>query len=68
MDDNLIQIYIKYSLDCDMKCKLCVQNDIGDEYHYFIRCDYFLHERHLFLDKYYVQYQSVYEFIYRMVP
>ena len=35
-------IYRKYSIDydCDIKCKLCLQNDIGDEYHYPI--SYFL--------------------------
>ena len=52
---NHLQISRKYSLDydCDIKCKRCLQNDIGDEYHYTIRCDYFLHERQLFINKYY---------------
>ena len=50
---NHLQISSKYSFDydCDIKCKLCLQNDIGDEYHYLIRCDYFLHERQLFINK-----------------
>ena len=55
----------KYSFDydCDIKCKLCLQNDIGDEYHYLIRCDYFLHERQLFINKYYIQHPSVSKYI-----
>ena len=62
---NHLPISIKYSLDydCDIKCNICLQNDIGDEYHYLIRCDYFLHERQLFINKYYIQHQSVYKFI-----
>ena len=28
---------------------------IGDEYYYLIRCDYFLHERQLFINKYYIR-------------
>ena len=50
---NHLPISIKYSFDydCDTKCKLCLQNEIGDEYNYLIRCDYFLHERQLFINK-----------------
>ena len=54
-----LPISIKYSLyyDCDLNCKLCLQNNIVDEYHYLIRYDFFLHERQLFINKfYYVQY------------
>ena len=31
----------KYFLDYNynIKCKLCLQNDIGDEYHNLFRCD-----------------------------
>ena len=49
---NDLPISRKYSLDydCDIKCKLCLQNDNGDEYHYLIRCDYFLLERQLFIN------------------
>ena len=62
---NHLPISRKYSFDhdCDIRCKLCLQNDIGDEYHYLIRCDYFLHERQLFINKYYIQHPSVYKFI-----
>ena len=44
---NYLPISRTYSVDydCDIKCKLCLPNDIGDEYQYLIRCDYFLHER-----------------------
>ena len=37
------------------------QNDIGD--YYLIRCDYFLHERQLFINKYCIQQPSVDKFI-----
>ena len=62
---NHLPISRKYSFDydCDIRCKLCLQNDIGDEYHYLIRCDYFLHERQLFINKYYIQHPSVYKCI-----
>ena len=62
---NHLPISIKYSLDydCDIKCNLCLQNYIGDEYHYPIRCDDFLHERQLFIKKYYIQHPGVYKFI-----
>ena len=52
----------KYSLDydCDLKCQLCLQNDIGHEYHYLARYNFFLHERQLFLNKYYIQHPSVF--------
>ena len=62
---NYLPISIKYSLDydCDIKCKLCLQNDIGYKYHYLIRCDNFLHDIQLFLNKYYVQHLIVYKFI-----
>ena len=62
---NHLPISRKYSFDydCDIRCKHCLQNDIGDEYHYLIRCDYFLHERQLFINKYYIQHPSVYKFI-----
>ena len=57
---NHLPFSIKYSLDydCDIRCKLCLQNDIGDEYHYLIRFDYFLHERQLFINKYFIQHPS----------
>ena len=62
---NHLPISIKYFLDydCDVRCKLCLPNDIGDKYHDLIRCDYFLHERQLFINKYYIQQPSVYKFI-----
>ena len=62
---NHLQISGKYSFDydCNIKCKFCLQNDIGDEYHYLIRCDYFLHERQLFINKYYIQHPNVFKFI-----
>ena len=46
---NHLQISRKYSFDyeCDINYKL--QNDIGNEYHYLIRFDYYLHERQLFI-------------------
>ena len=62
---NHLPISRKYSFnyDCDIKCKLRLQNDIGDEYHYLIRCNYFLHERQLFINKHYIQHPSIHKFI-----
>ena len=31
---------------------------MAEEYNYLIRCDYFLHERQLFINKYYKQHPS----------
>ena len=32
-----------------VKCKLSLQNHIGDNHNYLIRCDYYLHKGQLFL-------------------
>ena len=54
---NHLPISRKDSHDYDnyIRCKLCLQNDMGGEYHYLIRWDYFLHERQLFINKYYIK-------------
>ena len=39
---NIPKLVSKFSLDykCHIKCTLCLQKDIGDEYQYLIWCDY----------------------------
>ena len=39
----------------DRKCELCQQNDIGDEFHYLFKCDFFNDSRKRLLKKYYYQ-------------
>ena len=33
----------------ERKCFLCIDNEIGDEFHYLFTCPYFANERHIFL-------------------
>ena len=37
----------------DRKCELCNANEIGDEFHYLMKCEYFTTERKVFLKRYY---------------
>ena len=37
----------------ERKCMLCQQNDIGDEYHYLLKCEHFSEQRKQFIKKYY---------------
>ena len=39
----------------ERKCPLCNTNDIGDEYHYLLRCPYFEAERNLHLKPYFIR-------------
>ena len=44
-------------------CVLCSQNDIGDEYHYLFKCDYFNDERKMyipFVDDFQQNYTALY--------
>jgi len=36
----------------DRLCKLCNQNEVGDEYHYLMKCNYFENERRMFLPRF----------------
>ena len=35
-------------------CNLCNAHDIGDEYHYLFKCTYFIEERIVYLNKYFI--------------
>ena len=35
------------------KCSLCNENDLGDEYHYLFKCNYFSAQRQTYIDSYY---------------
>ena len=43
-------------------CTLCESNDIGDEYHYLFKCNYFLNTRTQFLKPYYYNKPSTLKF------
>lgn len=40
----------------DRKCQLCTKNDLGDEYHYLLRCPYFKNERRVYIDPHFCTY------------
>lgn len=47
------------SVDLSEKnCKLCTRGEIGDEYHYLFCCPYFVHERKLYLKKYFISHPN----------
>ena len=37
----------------DRLCKLCTENEIGDEFHYLLKCPYFTEDRNMFIHEYY---------------
>ena len=37
----------------ERKCKICITDDIGDEYHYLFTCDVFKSDRKLYLKPYF---------------
>ena len=37
----------------ERKCKICTKDDIGDEYHYLLTCDFFKSDRKLYLKPYF---------------
>ena len=46
----------------ERKCTLCTLNDIGDEFHYILKCPYFHTERQLYLKSYYIQRPNMLKF------
>lgn len=46
----------------ERKCHLCTQNDIGDEYHYLLCCNYFNKERKSILKPYFYQRPNMIKF------
>ena len=48
--------YIPYQ---DRKCPLCNKNDLADEFHYGMVCDYFKNKRALYLSPYYTRHPNV---------
>ena len=46
----------------ERKCSLCTRNDIGDEFHYILKCPYFHTERQLYLKSYYIQRPNMFKF------
>ena len=37
----------------ERKCELCTENDLDDEYHYLLRCTFFIKERRAYIDPYF---------------
>ena len=52
----------KEGQQCDMICRLCNMNSIGDEYHYIFICPYFITERIKHLKPYYRNSPSMFKF------
>lgn len=46
----------------ERKCSLCTLNDIGDEFHYVLKCPYFHTERQIYLKLYYIQRPNMLKF------
>lgn len=46
----------------ERKCSLCTLNDIGDEFHYVLKCPYFHTERQIYLKSYYTQRPNMLKF------
>ena len=38
---------------CDRKCTLCTTNDLGDEFHYLLKCPFFNSKRKQYIPRYY---------------
>ena len=47
----------------DTKCKICDNNEIGDEFHYLFICPVFQEDRNRLLKEYYRKFPSMYKFI-----
>jgi hypothetical protein len=46
----------------ERKCLKCMLNDIGDEYHYLLRCPYFTIARHKYIPNYYYTQPNILKF------
>ena len=46
----------------DRMCTLCNENDIADEFHYLLKCQFFNHPRTQFLHSYYYTRPNTYKF------
>ena len=43
-------------------CTLCSKKDVGDEYHYLLKCDYFDNERKTFIEARYIKHRTKHNF------
>ena len=46
----------------ERKCELCTENDLGDEYHYLLRCSFFKKERRAYIDPYFYTCPNILKF------
>ncbi|MCG7875884.1 MAG: reverse transcriptase family protein [Candidatus Thiodiazotropha endolucinida] len=46
----------------DRKCALCSLHEVGDEFHYVMKCPFFASERRKYIDKYYYTFTNVLKF------
>ena len=46
----------------ERKCELCNKNDLGDEYHYLLRCSFFVNERRTYIDPYFYTSSNILKF------
>ena len=46
----------------ERKCELCNKNDLGDEYHYLLRCSFFVSERRTYIDPYFYTSSNILKF------
>ena len=53
----------KHADTYDTKCKICDENEIGDEFHYLFICPVFQEDRNRLLKEYYRKFPSMYKFI-----
>ena len=46
----------------ERKCELCNKNDLGGEYHYLLRCSFFVNERGTYIDPYFCTSSNILKF------
>ena len=44
-------------------CQMCDMNDVEDEYHFILKCPFYTHLRHLYINKYYWSKPSVFKLV-----
>ena len=42
-------------------CNICQTNEIGDEFHYLFKCNYFYEDRKKYIKKYYYRHPNMYK-------
>ena len=50
--------FLKSTDTSEKHCRLCDQHEIGDEYHYLFCCPFFVHERKMYLKKYFISHPN----------